>query len=59
MLYVNWFTNFCKFSIYPSYVTRLPQDGHKIGRNMWHGYGIYKLRYFNPYRTNVENRVSS
>jgi len=42
----SWFTNFCKFSIYPSFVMHLHEDSHESGRNMWEEYGVYKLRYF-------------
>ena len=31
---VHCFTNFCNISMYPSFVTHLPEDGHMSGRNM-------------------------
>ena len=40
ILHLNWFTNFCNISIYPSFVTHLPDDGHMSGRNMKEVYYI-------------------
>jgi len=31
---VHLHTNFCSISMYPSFVTHLPKDGHMSGQNM-------------------------
>jgi len=40
---VHWFINVCNISMYLSFVTQLPEDGHMSGRNMQVVYGVYNI----------------
>jgi hypothetical protein len=37
----HWFTNLYIISMYPSFVTHLPEDGHMSSRNMQETYYVY------------------
>jgi hypothetical protein len=41
--------NFCNITIYPSFVMHLPEDGHKIGRNMYDEYCFCNIRYVHTF----------
>jgi hypothetical protein len=40
---VHWFKNLCDISMYPSFATRLLDDGQMNGRNMYNIYHVYDI----------------